>query len=231
MRGHTLQRRRGSSPGHRRGMVVFDMDGTLIEARSSWWLIHEAMRTEKQARENERMYRRGIIDYDRWAELDVRAWIGKDFSKALSALKEVKLMEGARESVELLRSEGFIVGVISAGLNVVLERILEEIALDFYEVNELLLKNKVVVGWRTRVGYHDKGRKVIELSEKFSVPLNLVVVVGDAENDLEMFKLPQVFKIAFLPSHPDLEALADITIREKNLMRVAEVILKRFNGN
>jgi len=212
-------------------MVVFDMDGTLIEARSSWWLIHEAMRTEKQARENERMYRRGIIDYDRWAELDVRAWIGKDFSKALSALKEVKLMEGARESVELLRSEGFIVGVISAGLNVVLERILEEIALDFYEVNELLLKNKVVVGWRTRVGYHDKGRKVIELSEKFSVPLNLVVVVGDAENDLEMFKLPQVFKIAFLPSHPDLEALADITIREKNLMRVAEVILKRFNGN
>ena len=231
MRGHTLQRRRGSSPGHRRGMVVFDMDGTLIEARSSWWLIHEAMRTEKQARENERMYRRGIIDYDRWAELDVRAWIGKDFSKALSALKEVKLMEGARESVELLRSEGFIVGVISAGLNVVLERVLEEIVLDFYEVNELLLKNKVVVGWRTRVGYHDKGRKVIELSEKFSVPLNLVAVVGDAENDLEMFKLPQVFKIAFLPSHPDLEALADITIREKNLMRVAEVILKRFNGN
>jgi len=212
-------------------MVVFDMDGTLIEARSSWWLIHEAMRTEKQARENERMYRRGIIDYDRWAELDVRAWIGKDFSKALSALKEVKLMEGARESVELLRSEGFIVGVISAGLNVVLERVLEEIVLDFYEVNELLLKNKVVVGWRTRVGYHDKGRKVIELSEKFSVPLNLVAVVGDAENDLEMFKLPQVFKIAFLPSHPDLEALADITIREKNLMRVAEVILKRFNGN
>jgi len=212
-------------------MVVFDMDGTLIEARSSWWLIHEAMGTEKQARENERMYRRGIIDYDRWAELDVHAWIGKDFSKALSALKEVKLMEGARESVELLRSEGFIVGVISAGLNVVLERVLEEIVLDFYEVNELLLKNKVVVGWRTRVGYHDKGRKVIELSEKFSVPLNLVAVVGDAENDLEMFKLPQVFKIAFLPSHPDLEALADITIREKNLMRVAEVILKRFNGN
>jgi phosphoserine phosphatase len=212
-------------------MVVFDMDGTLIEAKSSWWLIHEAMGTSDQAKEYERMYREGIIDYDKWAELDVSTWIGKDFSPAYSALKGVRLMKGAQEAVRLLRSKGFLVGVVSAGLNVVLEKVLEEVKLDFYEVNELELEDNIVIGWKTRVGYRDKGIMVIELSKRFSISLDHVTVVGDAENDLEMFKLPQVYKIAFLPSHPRLEKLADIVIREKDLMKVAEAILKKFNEN
>jgi len=210
-------------------MIVFDMDGTLIESKSSWWLIHEAMGTSDQAKEYERLYREGIIDYDKWAELDVSTWIGKDFSPAYSALKGVRLMKGARKTVRLLRSKGFLVGVVSAGLNVVLEKVLREVKLDFYEINELKLEDNIVVGWKTRVGYRDKGKKVIELSKRFSISLDHVTVVGDAENDLEMFKLPQVYKIAFLPSHPGLEKLADIVIIEKDLMKVAEAILKRFN--
>ncbi len=232
MKVHTFQRRQNSSLGHKpKGMVVFDMDGTLIETKSSWWLIHQAMGTKSEAEEYEKMYREGIIDYDRWAELDISTWIGRDFSPALSALRKVKLMKGAKSAIRLLRSNGFIVGVVSAGLNVVLERVLKEVKLDFYEINELKIKDNIVVGCNTRVGYRDKGRKVIELSKGFSVPLDNVIVVGDAENDLEMFRLPQVYKIAFSPSHPELEKLADVTIKEKDLMKVAEVILKRFNGN
>ncbi len=230
MKVYTFQKPQNSSLGRKTtGMVVFDMDGTLIEAKSSWWLIHEAMGTSDQAKEYERMYREGIIDYEKWAELDISTWIGKDFSPALSTLKKVRLMKGAQEAVGLLRSKGFLVGIISAGLNVVLEKVLEKIKLDFHEVNELELEDNIVMGWKTRVGYRDKGIKVIELSERFSIPLDHVTVVGDAENDLEMFVLPQVYKIAFLPSHPRLEKLADIVIREKNLIRVAEVILERFN--
>ncbi len=232
MKERIFQKYQNSSLGHRRkGMVVFDMDGTLIETKSSWWLIHEAMGTKDQARDYERMYRDGTIDYDRWAELDISTWIGRDFSPALSVLKGVRLMKGARDAVNLLRSNGFIVGVVSAGLNVVLDQVLKEVSLDFYEANELELRNNIVVGWKTRVGYHDKGRKVIELSERFSIPLNRIIVVGDSENDLEMFKLPEVYKIAFLPSNRELEKLADVTIREKDLIKVAKVILKKFNSD
>lgn len=211
-----------------KGMVVFDMDGTLIEEKSSWWLIHKVMGTLELAEKYERMYREGKIDYDEWADLDISSWMGKDFSPAILALRKVKLMKGAKQAIELLRLNGFLVGVVSAGLNVVLKRVLDHVKLDFYEVNELILKNNVVIGYEIKVGYRDKGKKVVELSRRFSIPLNRVAVVGDSENDIEMFKLPEVFRIAFIPSHPELRRLADVVMLKKDLTKVAEVIIERF---
>ncbi|MEM1521301.1 MAG: HAD-IB family phosphatase, partial [Candidatus Korarchaeum sp.] len=102
-----------------RFIACFDMDGTLIEITSSWEFIHKILGTEELVSIYRLMYERGEISYREWAELDISTWRGKDFSEVLRRLDEIKLTDKAEESVRVLKDSGFIVGVISSGVDVI----------------------------------------------------------------------------------------------------------------
>jgi len=218
---------RGTSP---KGIAAFDMDGTLVRLESSWQLIHEAMGTLGKARENMERYRRGEISYDEWAELDVACWIGKNFSPALRALSMVKPVDDLKEALEMLREEGLLVGVVSSGLDLVLKRVETLFEFDFAVTNELILDGSRVVGWKVNVPFNAKGEIVKRVASKFQVPLARVAVIGDAENDLEMFRIPVGLRVAFIPSSEALEREADVVVRSDSLLDVAQVVVEWFHA-
>ncbi|RLG40624.1 MAG: hypothetical protein DRO01_03890 [Thermoproteota archaeon] len=209
------------------GLVAFDMDGTLVKLESSWLLIHRAMGTESDAKINAERYYCGQISYDEWAKLDVALWMGRDFTPALRAVEAVEPVSGAREALEALRSAGLAVGVISSGLDLVLRRLesLLGFRFDFAVTNELLLDGSTLVGWKVNVPFHSKGDVLLRVTRRLDVPLSEVAVVGDAENDLSMFRLPVGLRVAFNPTSPELEREADVVIRSESLLDVAEAIL------
>ncbi len=215
---------------NRRGMAVFDMDGTLVRLESSWQLIHKAMGTLREARDNMERYRRGEISYDEWAELDVACWLGKDFSPALRALSKIEPVDDLREALELLRERGLLVGVVSSGLDLVLKRVEKLFEFDFSVTNELILEGSRVVGWRVNVPFNAKGGIVKRLASKLGIPLDRVAVIGDAENDLEMFRIPVGLRVAFNPSSEALEREADVVIRSNSLLDVARVVIEWLDG-
>ncbi len=213
--------------------MAFDMDGTLVKLESSWLLIHRAMGTENDAKINMERYYRGEISYDEWAELDVALWMGRDFTPALRAVEAVEPVRGAREALTALRNAGLAVGVISSGLDLVLRRFesLLEFRFDFAVTNELLLDGSTLVGWKVNVPFHSKGDVLLRVIRRLDVPLSEVAVVGDAENDLGMFRLPVGLRVAFNPTSPALEREADVVVRSESLMDVAEAILDWCEGN
>ncbi len=215
------------------GLVAFDMDGTLVRLESSWALIHGAMGTEEEARVNMERYYRGELSYDEWAELDVALWMGKDFSPALRAIEEVEPVDGAGEALRALRVAGLTVGVISSGLDLILRRLesLLGFRFDFAVTNELIIDGSRLVGWRVNVPFHSKGDVLLRVVRRLAVPLSKVAVVGDAENDLGMFRLPVGLRVAFNPASHRLERGADVVVKSESLIDVAKAIADWCEGD
>ncbi len=211
-----------------RYMACFDMDGTLIEIKSSWEFIHEILGTEREAYIYRRMYERGEIDYKKWAELDVSSWRKKDFSEVLRRVNSIKLMENSEKSIKMLKDSGFIVGVISSGLNVIADRVCERLGMDFCKSARLLLKENEVVGLAEDLPPDEKGSVLEEVARGYGIPLARVAFVGDGDSDLSIFEMELGLKIAFRPRSEKIVRLADHVVND--LLEASELILKWSKG-
>src|SRR3989338_4840327 len=91
-------------------LVCFDVDGTLVDnVVYSWELFHEYfevdMKKRKQMREK---FYKGKINYMQWAKHDIGMWIKKGATKKefLKAMSELRLMNGALETISELKKRG-----------------------------------------------------------------------------------------------------------------------------
>ncbi|ACB07900.1 HAD-IB family phosphatase [Candidatus Korarchaeum cryptofilum] len=211
-----------------RYMACFDMDGTLIEVKSSWEFIHEILGTEEEARIYRQMYERGEIDYRRWAELDVSSWRRRDFSEVLRRVDSIRLMENSERSIKMLKDSGFIVGVISSGLNVIADKICERLGMDFCKSARLLLEGNEVIGLAEDLPPDEKGSVLEEVARGYGIPLTRVAFVGDGDSDLSIFEMDLGLKIAFRPRSERIVRLADHVVHD--LLEASELILRWSKG-
>jgi phosphoserine phosphatase len=211
-----------------RYMTCFDMDGTLIEVKSSWEFIHEILGTEEEARIYRQMYERGEIDYRRWAELDVSSWRRRDFSEVLRRVDSIRLMENSERSIKMLKDSGFIVGVISSGLNVIADKICERLGMDFCKSTRLLLEGNEVIGLAEDLPPDEKGSVLEEVARGYDIPLTRVAFVGDGDSDLSIFEMDLGLKIAFRPRSERIVRLADHVVHD--LLEASELILRWSKG-
>ena len=107
-------------------LVCFDVDGTLIDnVTFSWQVFHDYFQTDRHRREDARQkFFSGKITYLQWAEHDINLWKEKNAKKEdfLKAISNLRLMDGAIETLEELKKSGIRLAIISGSLNVVLER-------------------------------------------------------------------------------------------------------------
>lgn len=54
--------------------VAFDLDGTLVCEKSSWWTLHKHFGTYQHSLINMKDYENGKITYDKFMELDIELW-------------------------------------------------------------------------------------------------------------------------------------------------------------
>ena len=54
--------------------VAFDLDGTLVCEKSSWWTLHKHFGTYQRSLINMKEYENGKITYDKFMELDIDLW-------------------------------------------------------------------------------------------------------------------------------------------------------------
>lgn len=209
-------------------ITCFDMDGTLISIRSSWEFIHSILGTEEEAARYRLMYEGGEIDYGKWAELDVSTWRGKDFSEVLRRIDEVELTENSEEAVKMLKSSGFIVGVISSGIDVVARKVCEKLEMDFCESAKLLIEGNEVKGLISDLPPHEKGEVLASIASKYGVPLRRVAFVGDGDSDLSIFEMDLGLKIAFRPRSERIVKLSHLVVRD--LLEASRVVIDWAKG-
>lgn len=204
-------------------LVAFDLDGVLVDGTGSWSDVHKALGTEGLSLSHGREFYEGKITFDEWARKDTDLWNGVDFNRIQEALYRTRLMKGAKETISTLKNWGYRTAIISGGLQILADRVREELGIDYAVANRLLFNDNKLCGIDQRVDFNGKGRILEKIMRANRVGRNESVAVGDYINDISLFEAAG-YSIAFNPKDGKLLAYADEVILEKDLTRILPLL-------
>ena len=186
--------------------VVFDCDGVLVDAISSWRTLHDHFGTDNNA--NLQRFIAGEFDDLTFMRSDIALWkavqdpIHKD--DLFRAYAGARLMPGARELVRDLQARGVYVAIVSAGVDIFVSSIAAMLKVDDWIANGFTFDDE---GWLLdegvcRLHATGKGAIIERLIEMHGFERSKVVSLGDSEMDLSM----QVEGSQFIGFNPTRES-------------------------
>lgn len=168
-------------------LVVFDVDSTLIQGEVIEMLAAHAG-CEDEVREITEAAMRGELDFTESLERRVACLAGLPESALDEVADTLTLTPGARTTIRTLKRIGFRCGVVSGGFTPIIERLAEELGLDFYAANNLEIEDGKLTG-RVVGEVIDRPGKAAALrrfADQYGVPLSQCVAIGDGANDIDM---------------------------------------------
>jgi len=170
--------------------VVFDCDGVLVDAVSSWRTLHDYFGTDNSL--HLQRFIRGEISDVEFMRSDIQMWkqvqdpIYRD--ELFRAYSGVSLMKGAREVVETLKSHGIFVAIVSAGVDLFVSSIAAMLKVDDWIANGFVFNDDETLSDEGVCRLHatGKGEVISRLLEMNNLDAEGCVSVGDSEMDLSM---------------------------------------------
>jgi len=200
-------------------LVLLDMDSTLIQQEVIDLIAQHAGKLDQVSKITESAMA-GEIDFAQALSDRVSLLAGLDQTVIELVRKEITLTNGAQKLIETLHKQGHKVGVVSGGFLDVIEPILKDLKIDFYQANKLEIVNGKLTG-KTEGVVIDRVAKLkslYEFAKIEGVELAQTVAIGDGANDLDMIEAAGL-GIAF-NAKPKVAAAAATTISTSDLSTV-----------
>lgn len=211
-------------------IAIFDMDNTLLRAS----FIHSAAARfgfEKELLEIVTSTQNPFIRTKQIARL----LKGKNINDLLSVADEIPVTAGLENSLDFLRSNGFITGIISDSYDCVTNHLKNKYGFDFSLANELEFSKSVATGEVKIPSFflqHDnsvcsheycKSHALTHICRHYQVPVADTLAVGDGENDICIIKKAGI-GISFCSTNQLLDAVSDYTIKEPDFNLLIPII-------
>jgi len=206
-------------------LVAFDMDGVLVDTVSSWVHVHRQFGVNND--HSLHAYLRGEIDDQEFIRRDIELWRRIDpevtSKKIRGMLASAPLMRGAAETMAELKSRGFKTVIVSAGIDLLSERVADELSMDLQFANGLGTDDAGRLSGEGifRVRLMEKGKTVTEAARRLGVGPDQIVSVGNSRYDVSMFE-HSALGIAFCPEDDHVREKADVVVDEKDLRKVLD---------
>ena len=213
-------------------LVCFDLDGTLIDnVTFSWQVFHDYFQTDRHRREDaKKKFFEGKITYMQWAEHDISLWKEKNAKKDdfFKALKNLRLMEGAMETLHELKKSGLKLAIISGSLNVVLEKFIPNYK-DFFDdvfLSRIYFDQDGSISKveATEFDMDAKALALKKIAERENISLKECVFIGDYLNDIKIMQEAGL-GIAFNCDYGEVKKAANVVIEKKDLREILRHIL------
>ncbi|NJE09162.1 HAD family hydrolase [Thermococcus sp. M39] len=166
-------------------IAFIDVEGTLTDFEF-WDEIANYVERGYEIRELLYKGLRGEIDWFEGFMKRVELIKGVDKRIILKASQKLKLQPQARRLVELLKSEGFYVVLVSGSFKEVIKKALTYTNANMLIANKLLFKDGKVCG--VYLSFKSKG----EILDRFLAERSFVLAIGDGSNDVPMFERANV---------------------------------------
>lgn len=192
-------------------LIVFDVDSTLVQGEVIEMLAAHAG-VEPKVREITEAAMRGELNFTESLQRRVGLLAGLPESVLDEVADAIALTPGARTTVRTLKRLGFRCGVVSGGFSRIIDRIVQDLGLDFAAANELevvdgKLTGRVVGEVIDREG---KATALRRFAGEYGIPLAQCVAVGDGANDIDMLRAAGM-GVAF-NAKPALREVADTAL-------------------
>jgi len=205
------------------GLVIFDMDGVLIDAVSSWKHVHDHFQTSNEA--SVHAYVKGEIDDEEFIRRDVYLWkkqgvlITEEYLSSL--LSNMPLMSGAKKTLSFLQRREIPTAIVSAGLDILAKKTAEQLGIDYVYANGIQtdkdgrLTGEGIIG--VRLMYKDE--TINHISKTLHIPTKEMVAIGNSCFDIPMLTSCGL-GIAFNPEDDCIREHAEIIVEGKDLSQI-----------
>lgn len=205
------------------GLLVMDVDGTLIRQEGIDLLAQEAGAGEKVA-EITAQAMNGELDFSASLEARVALLKGLEISAFQKILKQIEITQGAEGLITELHQRGYKVGLVSGGFHEVIDPIARSLGIDLVRANRLQvsdgrLTGKVLGEIITPVR---KKEALLTWAKENHVPRSQTIAMGDGANDLPIIETAGI-GIAFM-AKPIVAERVPYRIQTRDLSLVLEIL-------
>ena len=205
------------------GLLVMDVDGTLVRQEGIDLLAQEAGVGEKVA-EITAQAMKGELDFSASLEARVALLKGLETSIFPKILEQMEVTTGAESLITELHQRGYKVGLVSGGFHEVIDPIARSLGIDLVLANRLeasdgRLTGKVLGGIITP---ERKKESLLTWAKENHVPRSQTIAMGDGANDLPMIETAGI-GIAFM-AKPIVAERAPYRIETSDLSLVLEIL-------
>jgi phosphoserine phosphatase len=199
-------------------LIVFDVDGTLIDAEIIDRLAAAAgAGVHKEVRKITAAAMEGKIDFAKALKARARLLKGLSVETLEKIAEQLEISPSAEELIRALKRLGYKIALISGGFTFFTDKIKERLGIDYVFANKLVVKSGKLTGevaepvideWR-------KGEIIRELTAREKLKAEEIVAVGDGAND--RFMLENSGLAIALNTRTVLQDVADGVMSKENL--------------
>ena len=205
------------------GLLVMDVDGTLIQQEGIDLLAQEAGAGEKVA-EITAQAMNGELDFK--ASLQARIALLKGLETTIfpKILEQIEVTPGAESLITELHQRGYKVGLVSGGFHEIIDPIARSLGIDLVRANSLQTFHGRLTGkvLGEIVTPDRKKDSLLTWARENHIPRSQTIAMGDGANDLPMIETAGI-GIAFM-AKPIVAERAPYRIETRDLSLVLEIL-------
>ena len=204
-------------------LLLIDMDSTLINEEAIDLLAELSGVGEQVAAITERAMA-GELDFHSALRSRVALLADQETSIFDRVRQKLTFTAGLDDLFRGLKSKGIRIGVVSGGFHEIIDPLLQGLDLDFVRANRFDISSGRLSGQVLDpiIGAEEKAGALKDFAEKYSIPLDRTIAVGDGANDREMLKLAGL-GISFC-GKAALQEVAEVSIEKRDLSLILDYI-------
>jgi phosphoserine phosphatase len=196
--------------------VAFDLDGTLVTDKSSWWKLHKYFGTYKSSLKNMTDYEHGKITYDEFMRLDIGLWKPRPH---VNTIKEIllnyTLTLHSKLVTKILNERRYTLFIVTSAPDILANAVARELGIPHLASNGLIFDEK---GYLTQnvvfnVDLMKKENAFATLIAKEGLNCDECIGVGDSKYDIGFLRKAGL-GIAFNP---------DDTLRKEAMLAIDDM--------
>lgn len=207
-------------------LVVFDMDGTLIQGRLIEVISKKTKLTERVTKIQSDS---SLLGFQK-TQIIASLLKGVKEREIVDSINSIPIMHNADKIVTWFKKNGYKAGIITDSYSIAAQVIAKKLELDFCSANELIIKDGVVTGEIVMpLGWEKiscpckisicKRYHLNHYADKYGVQIKDTIAIGDTRGDICMIKQAGL-GIAFMPKDQDIIKQSKNIIRNPDLIEV-----------
>ncbi len=208
-------------------LIVFDMDGVLVDANSSWVVIHDHFGVNNDV--SLELYLKEEIDDLEFMRRDIALWRSCQPELHIKHIREIlekePIMDGVPEVFDAVAKMGMKTAIVSGGIDILAEKVCGVVKCDLQKSNGLAVDRDGFLSGEgiLRVPVLHKELVVRRIQEMYGIDKVSTVSVGNSQVDVNMFA-ESALGIAFNPEDEKTKEAADVVVEGKDLALILECL-------